>query len=58
MTRLLTPRAIALAGGGELTKVKDFAKAPSIGNTRASAVYKAAEAAGHIKKTAAGYVAV
>ncbi len=45
-----------LAGGGELMKVKDFAKAHSIGNTRASAVYKAAEAAGHIKKTAAGYV--
>jgi hypothetical protein len=45
-----------LAGGEELMKVKDFAKAHSIGNTRASAVYKAAEAAGHIRKTAAGYV--
>jgi len=45
-----------ISGGGELMKVKDFAKAHSIGNTRASAVYKAAEAAGHIRKTAAGYV--
>lgn len=45
-----------LASGGELLKVKDFAKANGIGNTRASAIYKAAEAAGHIRKTAAGYV--
>lgn len=45
-----------LSGGQDLMKVKDFAKAHSIGNTRASALYKAAEAAGHIKKTAAGYV--
>ncbi len=45
-----------LSAGEELMKVKDFAKAHSIGNTRASAVYKAAEAAGHIKKTPAGYV--
>lgn len=43
--------------GSNLPKVKDFAKANSIGNTKASAVYRAAEAAGIIKKTATGYVA-
>jgi hypothetical protein len=43
--------------GAELLKVKEFAKANGIGNTRASAVYKAAEVAGIIKKTATGYVA-
>lgn len=45
------------AAGNNLPKVKDFAKANSIGNTRASAAYRAAEAAGIIKKTASGYVA-
>lgn len=45
-----------VALGTRVPKVKEFAKANSIGNSRAIAVYRAAEAAGYIKKTPAGYV--